>query len=109
RDYVMDSSTFGVPSDSPQGYKITVDYATRLSWSGIFFHSAPWSVAAQGVRNVSHGCINMTTPAARWLMNQTKPGDLFKVVNSGGPALQPTDGWSVWQMSWDEWKSETQE
>lgn len=108
-DYVMDSSTYGVPSDSEEGYRIKVDYATRLSWSGIFFHSAPWSVAAQGQRNVSHGCINMSTSAAKWLMNNTKPGDLVKVVDSGGPALRPTDGWSFWQMSWDDWKSDTQE
>src|SRR5699024_3253211 len=67
-NYVMNSETFGVPSDAPGGYKVTVDYATRLSATGIFFHSAPWSVADQGVRNVSHGCINMTTAAAAWLM-----------------------------------------
>ena len=108
-DYVMDSSTYGVPSDAPEGYRVKVDYATRLSWSGIFFHSAPWSIGPQGVRNVSHGCINMTPSAAGWLMSNTKPGDLVKVVNSGGQALRPTDGWSFWQMSWDEWQGAPQE
>ena len=104
-DYVMDSSTYGLPVDAPGGYKLTVDYATRLSWSGIFFHSASWSVWAQGERNVSHGCINMKPSEARWLMEHSKPGDLFKVVNSGGTPLRPTDGWSVWQMSWEQWKT----
>ena len=106
-DYVMSSATYGVPVDAPQGYKVTVDYATRLSQGGIFFHSAPWSVWAQGERNVSHGCINMRSAAASWLMNHTKPGDLFKVINSGGPPLQPANGWGFWQMSWDEWTAQT--
>src|SRR5699024_12219186 len=47
------------------GYKVTVDYATRLSATGIFFHSAPWSVVDQGVRNVSHGCIKIGRASCR--------------------------------------------
>ena len=45
---IMDSSTYGVPVNSSNGYRTPVDYATRMSYSGIFFHSAPWSVWAQG-------------------------------------------------------------
>lgn len=102
--YTMDSSTYGVPIDAAEGYKITVDTAVRLSNSGIFYHSAPWSIYAQGKDNVSHGCINLSPENARWLMKQTRPGDLFEVRNSGGPKLEPTDGWSFWQMSWKEWR-----
>lgn len=105
-NYLMSSETFGVPADAPGGYKVKVDYATRLSIQGIFFHSAPWSVAAQGERNVSHGCINMRPSEAKWLMNHTKPGDLVKVVNSGGRRLEPGNGWSFWQMPWDQWNTE---
>lgn len=103
-NYTMDSSTYGVPVDSPGGYRTTVEIAVRLSNSGIFYHSAPWSVWAQGSQNVSHGCINLSTENARWLMNQTKPGDIFIVRNSGGPKLEPTDGWSFWQMPWKQWQ-----
>lgn len=103
RPYTMDSSTYGVDVDSPQGYKITVTHATRMSYSGIFYHSAPWSVWAQGSQNVSHGCLNLSTENAAWLMKRSRPGDLIKVVNSGGQRLEPTDGWSVWQLSWREW------
>ncbi|MGH3520139.1 MAG: L,D-transpeptidase [Haloechinothrix sp.] len=105
RPYTMDSSTYGVSVDSPEGYKITVTHAARMSYSGIFYHSAPWSVWAQGAQNVSHGCINMSTADADWLMKHSRPGDLIKVVNSGGPKLEPTDGWSVWQLSWREWQT----
>ncbi|MDV6013583.1 L,D-transpeptidase [Haloechinothrix sp. LS1_15] len=105
-DYTMDSSTFGVPSDAPEGYEITVSHAVRMSHSGIFYHSAPWSVGDQGNRNVSNGCINLSTEDADWMMNISKPGDLIEVVNAGDQELAASDGWSVWQMSWEEWTSD---
>ena len=52
-DIVMDSSTYGVPVNSPNGYKIKVQWAVRIDNSGGFVHSAPWSVADQGKRNVA--------------------------------------------------------
>ncbi|MFI5557818.1 Ig-like domain-containing protein [Amycolatopsis japonica] len=103
--YTMDSSTYGVPTDSKAGYRTFVKYAVRMSNSGIFYHSAPWSVGSQGKRNVSHGCINLSTENAKWLMDTSKKGDIITVANSGPQVLEPTDGWSVWQMSWDDWKT----
>ncbi len=103
--YTMNSATYGVPEDAPGGYSTFVQYAVRLSYSGIFFHSAPWSVRQQGRTNVSHGCLNLSTENAKWLMDTTKKGDLVTVQNSGGPKLESTDGWSVWQLSWDEWRT----
>ncbi|MEU5259628.1 Ig-like domain-containing protein [Amycolatopsis sp. NPDC021455] len=103
--YTMNSATYGVPADAPGGYSTFVQYAVRLSWSGIFYHSAPWSVRQQGHSNVSHGCLNLSTENTKWLMDTSKKGDLVTVRNSGGPKLEPTDGWSVWQLSWDEWRT----
>jgi hypothetical protein len=45
---IMDSSTYGVPVNSPNGYRTEVDFATQMSYSGVFVHSAPWSVALRG-------------------------------------------------------------
>ncbi|HEV2782773.1 MAG TPA: Ig-like domain-containing protein [Actinophytocola sp.] len=103
-NYIMDSSTYGVPVDSPQGYRTKVAVATRLSNSGIFYHSAPWSVRQQGNSNVSHGCINMSTENSRWLQEVSNRGDIFIVSNSGGQRLEPTDGIGVWQIPWAEWR-----
>ncbi|MGW4527729.1 L,D-transpeptidase [Amycolatopsis sp. NPDC004378] len=103
--YTMNSATYGVPEDSPGGYSTFVQYAVRLSYSGIFYHSAPWSVRQQGRSNVSHGCLNLSTENTKWLMDTSKKGDIVTVRNSGGPKLEPTDGWSYWQLSWDEWKT----
>ncbi len=103
--YTMNSATYGVPEDAPGGYSTFVQYAVRLSYSGIFYHSAPWSVRQQGHSNVSHGCLNLSTDNTKWLMDTSKKGDIVTVRNSGGPKLEAADGWSVWQLSWDEWRT----
>ena len=41
-DIIMDSSTYGVPVNSKEGYKLKVQDAVRIDNSGIFVHSAPW-------------------------------------------------------------------
>jgi lipoprotein-anchoring transpeptidase ErfK/SrfK len=103
-DYVMDSSTYGVPTDAAEGYRTHVEVATRMSNSGIFYHSAPWSVGDQGKRNVSHGCINVSTENARWLQKISAKGDVITVSGSGGPKLEVWDGLGVWQVPWETWK-----
>ena len=106
RDRVMDSSTYGVPVDSPNGYRTPVEYAVRLSNNGEFVHAAPWSVAQQGNANVSHGCINLSTERAAWFFNFSKPGDVVEIVNSEGPTLSAADGDIYdWAIPWDEWQA----
>ncbi|MCZ4556561.1 Ig-like domain-containing protein [Rhodococcus maanshanensis] len=102
---IMDSSTYGVPVNSPQGYKTPVDYATRMSYSGIFFHSAPWSVGEQGSTNTSHGCLNLSPANARWVFENTKRGDLAIVKNTVGGTLPGTDGLGDWNIPWATWKA----
>ncbi|WP_040337072.1 L,D-transpeptidase [Candidatus Blastococcus massiliensis] len=106
RDRVMDSSTYGVPVDSPNGYRTPVEYAVRLSNNGEFVHAAPWSVAQQGNSNVSHGCINLSTERAAWFFDFSQPGDVVEIKNSIGPALSEADGdISDWTIPWDEWQA----
>jgi lipoprotein-anchoring transpeptidase ErfK/SrfK len=106
RDRVMDSSTYGVPVDSPNGYRTPVEYAVRLSNNGEFVHAAPWSVAQQGRENVSHGCINMSTERAAWFFDFSQPGDVVEIVNSQGPTLSAADGDIYdWAIPWDEWQA----
>ncbi|WP_273734459.1 L,D-transpeptidase [Mycolicibacterium septicum] len=95
---VMDSSTYGVPVNSPNGYKLTVDLAVRFDDSGDFVHSAPWSVADQGKRNVSHGCINISPANARWFFDNFGPGDPIVVQNSSGGTYSRYDGSNDWQI-----------
>ncbi|MDV8022522.1 Ig-like domain-containing protein [Rhodococcus sp. IEGM 1330] len=102
---VMDSSTYGVPVDSSSGYRTPVDWATRMSYSGIFFHSAPWSVGQQGYSNASHGCLNLSPTNAKWVYDNTKRGDIVVVKNTVGGTLSGTDGLGDWNVPWDEWKA----
>jgi lipoprotein-anchoring transpeptidase ErfK/SrfK len=102
---VMDSSTYGVPTNSPDGYRTEVDYATQISYSGIFVHAAPWSVGSQGYSNVSHGCVNVSTSNAVWFFNNTKRGDIIEVTNTVGSILPGTDGLGDWNIPWDQWRA----
>jgi lipoprotein-anchoring transpeptidase ErfK/SrfK len=80
RTVVMDSRTIGIPLSSPEGYKITAQYAVRVTSSGVYVHSAPWSVDSQGHANVSHGCINLSPDNAAWYFNNVNIGDPIEVV-----------------------------
>ncbi|MDH6194234.1 lipoprotein-anchoring transpeptidase ErfK/SrfK [Mycobacterium frederiksbergense] len=72
---VMDSRTIGIPLSDPEGYKLTVYDAVRVTWGGVYVHSAPWSVGSQGYANVSHGCINLSPDNADWYFNTVRLGD----------------------------------
>ncbi|GAB88214.1 L,D-transpeptidase [Gordonia rhizosphera] len=100
---IMDSSTYGVPVNSANGYRTPVDYATRMSYSGIFLHSAPWSVWAQGNTNTSHGCLNLSPDNALWVMQNTLRGDPVIVKNTSGGTLSGVDGLGDWNIPWSEW------
>jgi lipoprotein-anchoring transpeptidase ErfK/SrfK len=100
---IMDSSTYGVPVNSPNGYRTEVDFATQMSYSGVFVHSAPWSVGAQGHTNTSHGCLNVSPSNAQWFYEHTKRGDIVQVVNTIGPPLSGTEGLGDWNIPWDQW------
>jgi lipoprotein-anchoring transpeptidase ErfK/SrfK len=102
---IMDSSTYGVPVNSPNGYRVDVDWATQISYSGIFIHSAPWSLSAQGFTNTSHGCLNVSPSNAIWFYNHSKRGDVVQVVNTLGATLPGTDGLGDWNIPWDQWRA----
>lgn len=102
---VMDSSTYGVPTNSPNGYRTEVDWATQISYSGIYVHAAPWSVGSQGYSNVSHGCINVSTSNGQWFYDNSKRGDVVEIVNTVGSVLPGTDGLGDWNIPWEQWKA----
>jgi len=102
REKTMDSTTYGLALDAG-GYVTEVEYATRISNNGEFVHSAPWSVADQGVRNVSHGCINASPADAAWFFDFSQVGDVVEVVGAPVP-LGPADGDIYdWTVPWEQW------
>lgn len=104
RTKVMDAATNGTSKGSPDYYRLTVQYALRVTWSGEFVHAAPWSVAHQGQANVSHGCVGMSMTDGRWFYEQSRVGDVVTVVNSSRP-LEAGNGWTAWNVPWAQWQA----
>ncbi len=104
---VMDAATGGTNPDDPEYYRIEVQYAMRLTYSGEFLHAAPWSVGSQGYANVSHGCIGMSTANAEWLYGLAKIGDPVEVTGTDNPQ-NLGNGITVWTTTWDEWLKDSQ-
>ncbi len=100
---VMDSSTVGIPRSSPDGYYEKVPNSVRISYGGAFVHSADWSVRDQGVRNVSHGCVNISPSDAAWFFDLVKRGDVVDIIHAGvGPKLSDP-GMSDWNVPFSDW------
>ena len=84
-----------------EGYRLDIAYAMRLTWGGEFIHAAPWSVADQGVRNVSHGCVNLSMDNAAWLFDRARIGDPV-VVKGTERKLEHGNGWTAWDLTWEQ-------
>ncbi len=83
-------------------YSLTAYYDERFTWGGQFLHAAPWSVGQQGEDNVSHGCVNLSMDAARWVYEHSQIGDPLTVEGTE-VHLDPGDGWTVWDESWSDY------
>lgn len=101
----MDANTVGIEPGDPNYYNIPdVRYAMRETNSGEFIHAAPWSVGSQGKANVSHGCIGVSTANGAWLFGLVKVGDPV-VVTGTSRGLEAGNGWTDWNVSYDQWKT----
>jgi lipoprotein-anchoring transpeptidase ErfK/SrfK len=101
-DLPCPSGVPGSPGCDPGFYVETIPLASRITDSGIYVHSASWSVGDQGVRNVSHGCINVSPANAQWFFDNFGPGDIVTVANTGAD-LSWGDGLTDWNVPWDQW------
>lgn len=99
----MSSSSYGLDADGPNGYSdLVVPWATKISTDGVYLHELNSTRYAQGERNVSHGCLNLTTERAKWFYKHSRVGDVVQVVKSGGPKLKVWQG-GQWSVPWSEW------
>jgi lipoprotein-anchoring transpeptidase ErfK/SrfK len=103
----MVSSTVGIPVNSPNGYNEYVYNDVHISDSGEYVHSAPWSVGAQGVTNVSHGCINMSPANSLTFFNESRVGDVVEVTGSPRPPVMGDHGVMDWSTPWSQWTPAT--
>ena len=63
----------------------------------------PGRVESQGSENVSHGCVNVSTEAAKWFYDTALPGDPVTIRNTVGPPLEVWDGFGDWQLPFDQY------
>ena len=96
REPVTVMTSPGIGPGSAGYYQLTVYNTVRISNSGEYIHSAPWSVGSQGYSNVSHGCVNVSPDNAKWFIDNTLIGDPIIITGSPRP-LEPTNGWGHWQ------------
>ena len=90
------------PPGSAGHYDELVYYAVRFTFSGDYYHSAPWSVGDQGITNVSHGCVNLPPADAETYYNMSIPGDPITVTDSTA-AGKWDDGWTEWFLPWSQY------
>jgi lipoprotein-anchoring transpeptidase ErfK/SrfK len=102
---IMDSATVGIPRTSPDGYYEKVPDSVRISYAGAFVHSAGWSVRDQGIRNVSHGCINISPADAAWFFDLVRRGDVVNVIHAGVDPVLSDPGMSDWNIPFSSWSN----
>ena len=85
---------------SGPGYKnVPVYWSVRFTWSGDYYHAAPWSLFEQGFTNVSHGCSNLSPAHAQTYYNWAVPGDPITITGSPATGIW-NDGYTEWFYSW---------
>jgi lipoprotein-anchoring transpeptidase ErfK/SrfK len=92
----------GGKKGTPGYYSELVSWAVRFTFSGDYYHAAPWSVVDQGVSNVSHGCVNLAPEDAETYYKMAVPGDPVTITNSP-KAGNWDNGWTEWFLSWSQY------
>ena len=85
---------------SGPGYKnVPVYWSVRFTWSGNYYHAAPWSLGEQGFANVSHGCVNLSPANAQTYYDWAVPGDPITITGSPSTGTWG-DGYTEWFLTW---------
>ena len=92
----------GGAKGSPGYYNELVNWAVRFTFSGDYYHSAPWSVVNQGESNVSHGCVNLAPDDAKIYYDMAVPGDPITITSSP-KAGNWDNGWTEWFLPWSQY------
>jgi lipoprotein-anchoring transpeptidase ErfK/SrfK len=101
KTYTSEALGLTAPEDQ---YSLDAKWNTRLTPSGEFMHAALWATSRLGRYNGSHGCTNMNEKDAKWIFDNTIPGDVFIYTNTLGEIAQPGNGsGGLWNIPWASW------
>ncbi len=99
----MRAETIGLKKGDEGYYEDTpVKWALRITHSGEFLHSAPWSVKDQGRRNVSHGCTGMSDANGAWVYKNMVIGDVVETTGTDRP-MTMGNGYADWNLTPAKW------
>jgi lipoprotein-anchoring transpeptidase ErfK/SrfK len=98
----MTGTSIGIPKDDPEYYDLDVYWTVAVTESGEFLHAAPWSLASQGIANVSHGCVGMSTENGKWFYDHSIRGDIVQTVGTD-KKMELRNGYGDWNLSWSQW------
>jgi lipoprotein-anchoring transpeptidase ErfK/SrfK len=102
-DKVYRSASLGL-TDPDDFYELPAKWNTRLTPTGEFLHTASWAYGRLGRYNGSHGCTNMFEQDAKWIYDNTIPGDVIDFVKTGGDMMEPWNGpGGLWNIPWRKW------
>jgi lipoprotein-anchoring transpeptidase ErfK/SrfK len=92
----------GREKGDPGYYDVMIANAVRISNSGEYVH-AKNNTWAQGVQNVSHGCVNARPDQAKWFYDHFQRGDVVDIAGTKRK-LEWNNGWGYWQLPFSQWK-----
>lgn len=100
---VYRSSSLGLDPEV-EFYELPSKWNTRLTPSGEFLHTASWAYGRLGRYNGSHGCTNMFEDDAKWIFDNTIPGDVVNYIKTGGDMMEAWNGpGGLWNIPWNRW------
>jgi lipoprotein-anchoring transpeptidase ErfK/SrfK len=100
---VYTSQAIGI-TDPALAYSLPAKWNTRITPTGEFIHTATWAYGRLGIANGSHGCTNMREEHAKWIYDETVPGDVIDFKNTGGGTVESWNGpGGLWNIPWEQW------
>ena len=103
---VMGKEENTLMSNPAYGYSnVPEKWAVRISNNGEFIHQNQYTVADQGVVNVSHGCINLSAESAQAYFESAIYGDPVEVTGTSVPLSADDGDIYDWALSWEQWKA----
>jgi lipoprotein-anchoring transpeptidase ErfK/SrfK len=103
---VMSKSPLFLMSNPAYGYvDFPSHWSVRISNNGEFIHANPETTGVQGSANVTHGCVNLSTPNAKEYFDTALFGDPVEVTGSKVPMSSADGDIYDWTVPWDTWVS----
>ncbi|QWF81241.1 L,D-transpeptidase [Amycolatopsis sp. CA-230715] len=86
---------------------VNVPWAVRISNNGEFIHGLAASIWAQGKKNISHGCLNLSPKNAKEYFDGVLPGDPVEIEGSTQQLSAKDGDYSDWTYSWEDWSKKS--